>query len=77
VALLAARSPKLRQALRDARKAGHAYLVLDGTVILIGRVAADRPFYSGKHRKHGMNLQVIVGPDGDIVGVRAAARCRA
>jgi Helix-turn-helix of DDE superfamily endonuclease len=22
-------------------------------------VATDRPFYSGKHRRHGMNLQVI------------------
>jgi hypothetical protein len=75
-ALLAARSPKLGQALRDAAKAGHAYLVLDGTVIPIDRVAADRPFYSGKHRKHGMNLQVIASPDGDIVvGIRAAARC--
>ena len=47
VALVAARSPKLRQALRAARTAGHAYLVLDGTVIPIDRVAADRPFYSG------------------------------
>ena len=44
MALLAARSPKLRQALRDAKKAGHAYLVLDGTLIPINRVAADRPF---------------------------------
>jgi DDE superfamily endonuclease/Helix-turn-helix of DDE superfamily endonuclease len=69
VALLAARSPKLRQALRDARKAGHAYLVLDGTLIPIDRVAADRPFYSGKHHRHGMNLQVIASPDGDIVWV--------
>ena len=69
VALLGARSPKLRQALRDASKAGHAYLVIDGTLIPIDRVAADRPFYSGKHRKHGMNLQVIAGPDGDIVWV--------
>jgi len=69
VALLAARAPKLRQALRDASKAGHAYLVIDGTLIPIDRVAADRPFYSGKHRKHGMNLQVIAGPDGDIVWV--------
>ena len=69
VALLAARSPKLRQALREAKKAGHAYLVLDGTLIPIDRVAADRPFYSGKHRKHGMNLQVIASPDGDIVWV--------
>jgi hypothetical protein len=69
VALLAARSPRLRRALRDARKAGHAYLVIDGTVIPVDRVAADRPFYSGKHRKHGMNLQVIASPDGDIVWV--------
>ena len=49
VALLAARSPKLRQALEQARQAGHAYLVIDGTLIPIDRVAADRPFYSGKH----------------------------
>lgn len=26
-----------------------------------------RPFYSGKHRRPGMNLQVIANPDGDIV----------
>ena len=72
MALLAARSPKLRQALRDASKAGHAYLVIDGTLIPIDRVAADRPFYSGKHRKHGMNLQVIASPGGDIVWVSGA-----
>ncbi len=69
VALLAARSPKLRQAPRDAARAGHAYLVIDGTVIPIDRVAADRPFYTGQHRRHGMNLQVIASPDGDIVWV--------
>jgi DDE superfamily endonuclease len=38
-------------------------------ILAIDRVAADRPFYSGKHRKHGMNLQVIASPDGDIVWV--------
>ena len=69
VALLAARSPKLRQVLRDAKHAGHAYLVIDGTLIPIDRVAADRPFCSGKHRRHGMNMQVIASPDGDIVWV--------
>ena len=31
------------------------------------RVAADRPFYSGKHKKHGMNLQVIASLDRDIL----------
>jgi hypothetical protein len=69
VALLAARSPKLRQALAAAKKAGNAYVVIDGTLIPIDRVAADRPFFSGKHRRHGMNLQVIASPDGEIVWV--------
>ena len=72
VALLAARAPKLRAALRDATKAGHAYVVLDGTLIPVDRVAADRPFYSGKHRKHGMNLQVIASPGGDVLWVSGA-----
>ena len=35
-------------------------------------MAADRPFYSGKHRKHGMNLQVIASPAGEIVWVSGA-----
>ena len=70
--LLAARAPKLRHAVRDARKAGYAYVVLDGTLIPINRVAADRPFYSGKHQKHGMNLQVIASPGGDVLWVSGA-----
>jgi hypothetical protein len=69
VALLAARAPKLRKAVRDAKKTGYAYVVLDGTLIPIDRVAADRPFYSGKHKRHGMNLQVIASPSGDILWV--------
>ena len=72
VALLAARAPKLRKAARDAKKAGHAYVVIDGTLIPIDRVAADRPFYSGKHKRHGMNLQVIASPVGDILWVSGA-----
>jgi DDE superfamily endonuclease/Helix-turn-helix of DDE superfamily endonuclease len=67
-ALLAARAPQLRKAVRDAKTAGYAYVV-DGTLIPIDRPAADRPFYSGKHKRHGMNLQVIASPDGDILWV--------
>jgi hypothetical protein len=69
VALLAARSPKLPKALRTAKKAGHAYVVIDGTLTPIDRVAAGRPFHSGKHHRHGMNLQVIASPGGDILWV--------
>jgi hypothetical protein len=69
VALLAARAPRLGAALAAAKEAGHAFVVIDGTLIPIDRVAADRPFYSGKHRRHGMNLQVISSPQGEIVWV--------
>jgi DDE superfamily endonuclease len=50
-------------------KAGYACVVLDGTLIPADRVTADRPFYSGKHKRHGMNLQVIASPDGEILWV--------
>jgi DDE superfamily endonuclease/Helix-turn-helix of DDE superfamily endonuclease len=72
VDLLAARAPKLRKAVRDAKKSGYPYVVVDGTLIEIDRVAADRPFYSGKHKKHGMNLQVIASPCGEILWVSGA-----
>jgi len=72
VALLAARAPKLRKAARDAKRTGCAYVVVDGTLIPIDRDAADRPLYSGKHKKHGMNLQVIASPHGDILWVSGA-----
>jgi hypothetical protein len=45
VALLAARSPKLHQALERARRAGHAYLVIDGTLIPV-----DIASPGGRHR---------------------------
>jgi hypothetical protein len=66
VALLAARAPKLRQAVRAAVRSGYPSAVLDGTLIRTDRVAADRPSCSGKHHCHGMNLQVISGPAGQL-----------
>jgi hypothetical protein len=72
VRLLAARAPKLGPALRTAKRAGYAFAVIDGTLIPIDRVAADRPFYSGKHHRHGMNLQVISSPDGQLLWVSGA-----
>jgi hypothetical protein len=72
VELLAARAPQLRKAVRDAGNAGHAYVVVDGTLVAIDRVAAGRPFYSGKRKRHGMNLQVIASPGGEILWVSGA-----
>lgn len=44
-----------------------AFVILDGTLLPIDRIAADRPFYSGKHRKHGMNVQVLTDPFGKLI----------
>jgi hypothetical protein len=73
VDLLAACS-QLDAALRQAWRDRLPYLVLDGTLVAIDRVAADRPFYSGKHRRHGMNLQVIAAPDGRLLWVSGPLR---
>ncbi|MCT7351202.1 transposase family protein [Streptomyces sp. 15-116A] len=65
VALLAALAPSLEDAVRTAST--KAYLILDGTLLPIDRIAADRPFYSGKHKRHGMNVQVITDPFGRLL----------
>ena len=46
-------------------------MALDGTLIPIGRRAADRPSHSGKHRHDG-NLQLIASPDAEISGLTRA-----
>ncbi|WP_329599950.1 IS5 family transposase [Streptomyces pseudovenezuelae] len=65
VNLLAALAPTLAEAVRTAST--KAYVILDGTLLPIDRIAADRPFYSGKHKKHGMNVQVIADPLGRLL----------
>ncbi len=47
-------------------------MILDGTLLPIDRIAADRPFYSGNHKKHGMNVQVIADPLGRLLWVSPA-----
>jgi hypothetical protein len=46
--------------------------VLDGTLIRTDRLRADRPYFSGKRRCHGMNIQVIAGADGSIIWTSGA-----
>ncbi|MFF7715967.1 IS5 family transposase [Streptomyces sp. NPDC007988] len=63
--VLAALAPTLAEAMKTAST--KAFVILDGTLLPIGRIAADRPFYSGKHKKHGMNVQVITDPAGRLL----------
>ena len=65
VGLLAAWAPDLATAVTAA--SAKAFVILDGTLLPIDRIAADRPFYSGKHKKHGMNVQVIADPHGKLL----------
>ena len=55
---------------------GKAYVILDGTLLRIDRVGMaggrDRPFYSGKHKCHGLNVQVIADPAGRLIWVSPA-----
>ncbi|KUJ33578.1 transposase [Streptomyces sp. NRRL F-5122] len=67
--VLAAGAPDLNTALERAKAAGLTHLNLDGTVVRTDRVAAPGPngadlWWSGKHRHHGGNVQVISTPDG-------------
>jgi hypothetical protein len=65
VDLLAALAPTLEQAVREASR--KAFVLLDGTLLPIDRIAADRPFYSGKHKRHGMNVQILADPAGRLL----------
>lgn len=69
IAVLAAQAPDLRHVLEQAREAGLPFLLLDGTLIPTDRVAArteggNDAWYSGKHRRHGGNVQVLTDPAG-------------
>lgn len=66
---LAAAAPGLPEAIAAAKAAGHTHLNLDGTVIRIDRCATPGPngadlWWSGKHKHHGGNLQVLSDTDG-------------
>ncbi|MEU6988566.1 transposase family protein [Streptomyces sp. NPDC046324] len=57
VTVLAALAPTLDEAMKTVRT--KAFVILDGTLLPIDRIAADTPYYSGKHKRHGMNVQVL------------------
>ncbi|MEW2219205.1 IS5 family transposase [Streptomyces sp. NPDC006990] len=65
VDVLSALAPTLAEAVKTAST--KAFVLLDGTLLPIDRIAADRPFYSGKHKRHGMNVQVVADPHGRLL----------
>jgi hypothetical protein len=71
LAVLAAMAPTLAQAIEVAR--GKAFVILDGTLLRIDQVGMasgrDQVFYSGKHKAHGLNVQVIADPAGRLVWI--------
>jgi DDE superfamily endonuclease len=70
IAVLAARKPGLHGALLAAKAAGHSHVIVDGTLIHTDRTRAPGPtpgvdlWWSGKHKAHGGNIQVVSAPDG-------------
>jgi DDE superfamily endonuclease len=70
IAVLAARRPTLHGALLAAKMAGHSFVIVDGTLIHTDRISIPGPtkgvdlWWSGKHKHHGGNIQVVSAPDG-------------
>jgi len=68
--VVAAAAPALASALLAAKIAGHEHVLVDGTVVRTDRIGEPGPtkgvdlWWSGKHRAHGGNIQVIAAPDG-------------
>jgi len=65
----------LRDVARLAVRMGWEYVIVDGVhvpAVTSGRkTAGQRAFYSGKHKRHGLNVQTVCSPDGELL--RAAA----
>ncbi|MFJ2008485.1 transposase family protein [Streptomyces chartreusis] len=66
--LLARRAPGPTRALREV-KARAEYVLVDGALAECDRVGDGRGDYSGKHRRHGVNLQVVTDPHGGIAWI--------
>lgn len=74
IRLLAARAPRLSRVLRRLRTHGAELVLLDGTLVRTRRRTgkANRRNYSGKHKRHGLNVQALTDPEGNLLWVSAA-----
>lgn len=71
VDLLAAHAPPLTAALWQLAWSDRPLAILDGTQIPIDRLGGDnnRLRYSGKHHKHGVNLQALIDASGHLLWI--------
>jgi len=73
--VLAAQAPDLHEALERGNAAGWTHVLLDGTLIRTDRCRTTNPdtghdlWFSGKHRAHGGNVQIVSDPGGFPVAV--------
>jgi hypothetical protein len=61
----------LKDVARLAVKMGWDYVIVDGVhvpAVTFGRkTAGQKAFYSGKHKRHGLNVQTVCSPDGELL----------
>ncbi len=68
--VLAARAPNLHQVLEAGKADGWSHVTVDGTLIETDRCRTKNPdtghdlWFSGKHKAHGGNVQIVCDPDG-------------
>lgn len=67
--LLAAQAPGLLKALRESDP---DYVLLDGTLAECDRLGDGRADSCHKHRRHGVNVQVITDPAGNLLWISPA-----
>jgi hypothetical protein len=65
----------LKDVARLAVKMGWQYVIVDGvhvpTVTFGRKTAGQKAFYSGKHKRHGLNVQTVCSPDGELLWASA------
>ncbi|WP_399125615.1 transposase family protein [Streptomyces sp. ITFR-6] len=67
--LLADRAPGL---LKTLRSHDPEFVLLDGTLAECDRVGDGKADYSAKHKRHGVNVQVVTDPAGEILWISPA-----
>ena len=77
--VVADKAPDLHDVLATARTEQWPFVALDGTLVPIAQLHGPRnptgaeSWYSGKHHRHGANIQVLCDPTGYPVWVSAAS----